>query len=114
YDKINLLGSFIQLTNLKKYYSVESIKISNNRVRQFYGDINYQIAENWTIGLGARIDLSRRSPNLLTRTIRVTYAKDCVRITTKIYSDYLADGSRGIKKTTSSPTISIGLKVLNM
>ncbi|WP_041472524.1 LPS-assembly protein LptD [Rickettsia rickettsii] len=114
YDKINCLGSFIQLTKLNKYYSIESIKVSNNRVRQFYGDINYQLAENWTIGFGARIDLSRRAPNLLTRTIRMTYAKDCVRITAKIYSDYLADGSRGIKKTTSSPTISIGLKVLNM
>ncbi|MCZ6901845.1 MAG: LPS-assembly protein LptD [Rickettsia endosymbiont of Ixodes persulcatus] len=113
-NKINFLGSFIQLTNLKKYYSVESIKVSNNRVRQFYGDINYQLAEHWIVGFGARIDLSKRSPNLLTRTIRVTYAKDCVRITAKIYSDYLADGSRGIKKTTSSPTISIGLKVLNM
>ncbi|ADE30220.1 LPS-assembly protein LptD [Rickettsia prowazekii] len=114
YNKINFLGSFIQLTNLKKYYSVESIKVSNNRVRQFYGVINYQLAENWTIGFATRIDLSRRSPNLFTRTIRVTYAKDCVRITTKIYSDYLADGSRGIKKTTSSPTVAVSLKVLNM
>ncbi|MCZ6925394.1 MAG: hypothetical protein O7D30_08930, partial [Rickettsia endosymbiont of Ixodes persulcatus] len=48
---------FIQLTNLKKYYSVESIKVSNNRVRQFYGDINYQLAEHWIVGFGARIEL---------------------------------------------------------
>ncbi|HJD55513.1 MAG TPA: LPS-assembly protein LptD [Rickettsia endosymbiont of Pyrocoelia pectoralis] len=114
YDKINLLGSFIQLTNLKKYYSIESIKVSNNRVRQFYGNINYQLTDNWSVGIDGRIDFSKRSPSLLTRTIRVTYVKDCVRITAKLYSDYLADRSRGIKKTTSSPTISIGLKVLNM
>ncbi|XVN41801.1 MAG: LPS-assembly protein LptD [Rickettsia endosymbiont of Argas persicus] len=114
YNKINFLVSFIQLTNLKKYYSIESIKLSNNRVRQFYGDVNCNLTENWSMGIGGRIDLSRRSPSLLTRTIRVTYAKDCVRIAVKVYSDYLADKSRGIKKTTSSPTISIGLKVLNM
>ncbi|WP_347938994.1 LPS-assembly protein LptD [Rickettsia oklahomensis] len=114
YNKINCLGSFIQLAKLKKYYSVENTRVANNRVQQFYGDINYQLADNWIVGFGGRIDLSKRSPNLLTRTIRVTYAKDCVRITAKIYSDYLADGSRGIKKTTSSPTLSIGLKVLNM
>lgn len=114
YDKINVIGSYIQLTNLKKYYSVESIKFSNNRVRQFYGDLNYQLTDNWSVGIGGRIDLSKRSPNLLTRTIRVTYAKDCVRIAAKVYSDYLVDKTRGIKKTTSSPTISIGLKVLNM
>ena len=114
YDKINCAGSFTQLANLKKYYSVESIKVSNNRVRQFYGDLSYQLGENWSVGVSGRIDFSKRSPNLLTRTIRVTYVKDCVRITAKIYSDYLVDKSRGIKKTTSSPTVSIGLKVLNM
>jgi len=114
YDKINVLGSFIQLTNLKKYYSIESIKLSNNRVRQFYGDINYRLTDSWSVGIGGRIDFSKRSPSLLTRSIRVTYAKDCVRIVAKVYSDYLVDKSRGIKKTTSSPTISIGLKVLNM
>jgi len=114
YDKINITGSFIQLTNLKKYYSAEAIKLSNNRVRQFYGDVSYQLTDNWSVGVNGRIDFSKRSPSLLTRTIRVTYAKDCVRIAVKLYSDYLVDKTRGIKKTTSSPTISVGLKVLNM
>lgn len=114
YNKISFISSFIQLTNLKKYYSREAIKLSNNRARQFYGDVHYQLTDNWSVGISGRIDLSKRSPSLLTRTIRVTYAKDCVRIAAKIYSNYLVDQSRGIKKTTSLPTISIGLKVLNM
>lgn len=114
YGKISFTSSFIQLTNLKKYYRAENIQLSNNRARQFYGNVNYQLTDNWSIGIGGRIDLSKSSADLLTRTIRVTYAKDCVKIAAKIYSDYLSDESRGIKKTRSSPTISIGLRVLNM
>lgn len=114
YGGISVTSSFIQLTTLKKYYREENIQLSNNRARQFYGNVNYQLTDHWSVGIGGRIDLSKSSADLLTRTIRVTYAKDCVRIAAKIYSDYLSDESRGIKKTRSSPTISIGLRVLNM
>ncbi|HJD64703.1 MAG TPA: LPS-assembly protein LptD [Rickettsia endosymbiont of Diachasma alloeum] len=114
YGRISLTGSLIQLTNLKKYYRAEAMQLSNNRARQFYGNVNYQLTDNWSIGIGGRIDLSKGSADLLTRTIRVTYAKDCVRIATKIYSDYVSDESRGIKKTKSLLTISVGLRVLNM
>ncbi|WP_342270540.1 LPS-assembly protein LptD [Rickettsia endosymbiont of Orchestes rusci] len=113
-SKINIAGSFIQLTNLKKYYSIENRELSNNRVRQFYGDLGYRLTENWLVGFGGRVDISTKKPQLLSRTIKVTYFKDCVRIAAKISSDYMVDASRGIKKTTSSWSVSIGLKILNM
>lgn len=113
-DKINIAGSFIQLTNLKKYYSIENKELSNNRVRQFYGDLGYRLTENWLVGFGARIDVSTKKPHLLSRTIKVTYFKDCVRIAAKISSNYMDDAARGIKKTTSVWSASIGLKILNM
>ncbi|WP_341793631.1 MULTISPECIES: LPS-assembly protein LptD [unclassified Rickettsia] len=113
-NKINIAGSFIQLTNLKKYYSIENRELSNNRVRQFYGDLGYRLTENWLVGFGGRVDISTKKPQLLSRTIKVTYFKDCVRIAAKISSDYMVDASRGIKKTTSSWSVSIGLKILNM
>lgn len=112
--KVNILASFIQLSDLKKYYSIEHIMLSNNRVRQFYGNFDYNLTKNWTVGISGRVDVSTKRPQLLARTIKVTYFKDCVRIAAKISSDYLVDNTRGIKKTISSPTISIGLKTLNM
>ncbi|WP_422229049.1 LPS-assembly protein LptD [Rickettsia endosymbiont of Halotydeus destructor] len=113
-DKINIMGSFIQLTNLKKYYSIENKELSNNRVRQFYGDLGYRLTENWLVGFGARVDVSTQKAQLLSRTIKVTYFKDCVRIAAKISSDYMVDAARGIKKTSSVWSASIGLKILNM
>jgi len=113
-EKIQFTTAFVKLENLKKYYPYENRILSKNRAKQIYYDIDYHLTENWLIGNDMRVNLSDRKARILNKSIKVTYLKDCVRITGKISDDYTSDNTRGIRKTPSSIGISIGLKVLNM
>ena len=113
-DRIQLTAAFIKLENLKKYHSNVNIIVSKNTAKQIYYDVDYQLTPNWLIGNDMRIDLSTKKTQILNKSIKVTYLKDCVRIVGKLSSDYTFDDTRGIRKSSSSFTMSIGLKVLNM
>ena len=114
-DKIQYTLSFIKLNNLKKYYLVDNKQLSTNinNIKQAHSDIQYQLTPSWLIGYEIQVDISTRKPQLLYKSIKVTYAFDCVSITCRLYDDYTSDYSRGITKVRSK-TISLGLKVLNM
>lgn len=111
-EKFQLTAGLTQIANLQKYYFKKVI--TNNKVRQLYYILSYQLTENWSLGYDMRVDLPKKKLNILSKTIQVTYFKDCVRIAAKLSDDYVADSVRGIKKSSSSPTISVGLKILNM
>lgn len=113
-DRFQLEASFIQLMNLSKYYTAKNIMVDYNKTRQLYYSIGYQITENWLINYTMHVNLSRKHPNIFSKSIKVTYLKDCVKIAAKISDDYMSDGKRGIRKSSFAPTISVGLKILNM
>lgn len=113
YNKLELTTSFINLENLKKYYTLENDVIQKNRATQAYYNIGYQLTNQWYIGNEMRVDLSRNKPQTFYRSIKVTYLNDCVSMTLKFYEDYTADPTRGIRKV-SGKTITLGLKILNM
>ncbi|WP_425362072.1 LPS-assembly protein LptD [Candidatus Tisiphia endosymbiont of Mystacides longicornis] len=109
---IQLTAGFVRILNLRKYYSTD--ELIDSKVRQLYYNLTYQLAENWSIAYDMRIDWSKDKINILSKSIQVTYLNDCVRIAGKLSDNYMGDSSRGIKKTFAVPTISVGLKILNM
>lgn len=113
-DKFQIETSFIQLMDLKKYFSPKNTIIDYNKTRQLYYSIGYQLTENWLITNSVRVNLSKKHPQIFAKSIKVTYLKDCVKISAKISDDYMSDGKRGISKSSFVPTISVGLKILNM
>jgi LPS-assembly protein len=113
-DMVQFTSAFTKLENLRKYYANDGANISNNRAEQVYYDIDYKLTSNWSLGNEMRLELSKKKMQMLSKTIKVTYLKDCVRISAKLADDYTSDNTRGIRKSSSSFTISIGLKVLNM
>ncbi len=113
-EKLYLNSSYVKLQNLKRYYSTnDNFNFTKDNAKQAYYNVRYQLTPNMTVGNEVRIDLSSKKMPLLYRSIRVTYRYDCVSIGAKFYDDYTSDSIRGIKKT-STKTISVGLKVLNM
>lgn len=111
FDKFQLTTTFAQCKNLKKYYLID--KIADNKLRQLYYDFSYQLTDNWHISYNMRLDFPKTKLQVLSKSIKVTYLNDCVRIVGQLSDDYMMDNKRGIKKS-SLPTISIGLKILNM
>ncbi len=110
-DKFQFTSSFSQCKNLKKYYLLDTV--AENKLRQLYYDFSYQLTNNWLISYNMRLDFPKTKLRVFSKSIQVTYLNDCVRIVGKLSDDYMIDKGRGIKKS-SSPTISIGLKILNM
>lgn len=110
--KIQLTAGLVQISNLQKYYFTD--KLTDNKIRQFYYNFTYQLTENWSVAYDMRVDWPKSKLNVLSKSIQVTYLNDCVRIAGKLSDNYMEDGSRGIKKNSAVPTISIGFKILNM
>lgn len=110
---LQLTFNFIKLTNLKKYYSEENYYLTKNNATQIQYIINYQLNSNWLISHDMRLDLIKGRIKPISKTIRVTYFKDCVKISAKLYDNYTSDRIRGIKEV-HSKTVTFGLKVLNM
>ena len=113
YDKLQFNSTFISLENIDKYYTSDDFTPASNHAKQFYYNVHYQLAPNWSIGHDMRFDLGAKKIQPLYKSIRVTYFKDCVSIALKLYDDYTFDSSRGIKKT-HGKSVTLGLKVLNM
>ncbi len=112
YKTIQLTAGLVQISNLQKYYFAN--ELTDNKIRQLYYNFTYQLAENWSVAYDMRVDWSKNKINILSKSIQVTYLNDCVRIAGKLSDNYMGDSSRGIKKTFAVPTISVGLKILNM
>lgn len=107
--------SFTELRNLSKYFSEEGFNITQDKFSQVNFNVNYRLATNLWVGLGANIDISDNKPaKILFKTIKVTYLFDCVSIDAAVTDNFLHDESRGVKKVKSNITFSIGLKVINM
>ncbi|XVN42586.1 MAG: LPS assembly protein LptD [Candidatus Rickettsia vulgarisii] len=109
--KLQFTTSFIQIKNLKKYYSMNNM--ADDKLRQMYYNLSYQLTDTWSVSYGMRLNAPKTKLSILSQSIRVTYQNDCVRISTQLSDDYMVDNRRGIKKT-SLPTVTIGLKILNM
>ncbi|MDR0296610.1 MAG: LPS assembly protein LptD [Rickettsia sp.] len=112
YKTIQLTVGLVQISNLQKYYSAN--ELTDNKIKQLYYNFTYQLAENWSVAYDMRVDWSKNKINILSKSIQVTYLNECVKISGKLSDNYMGDNSRGIKKTLAVPTISVGLKILNM
>lgn len=110
-NKFQFTSAFIQIKNLRKYYSINNM--THDRLRQIYYNLSYQLTDTWSISYGMRLDAPKTKLSILSQSIRVTYQNDCVRIGAQLSDDYMVDTKRGIKKS-SLPTVTIGLKILNM
>ncbi|MCC8417197.1 MAG: LPS assembly protein LptD [Rickettsia endosymbiont of Bryobia graminum] len=110
-EKLQFTTAFIQIKGVKKYYSIDNK--TYDRLRQVYYNLSYQLTDTWSVSYGMRLDVPKTKLSVLSQSIRVTYQNDCVRISTQLSDDYMVDTKRGIKKT-SLPTVTIGLKILNM
>jgi LPS-assembly protein len=113
YGKINLTSGLIKLENIKKYYTEGNLTLPKNHLMQGYYNIDYQLTDNWLLGNEMQFDLRGKSMKLISKSIRVTYFKDCVKIGVIFYDNYTYDNKLGVKRT-SNKTIAIGLKALNM
>lgn len=114
FDKVRVGSSYVSLNKISRYYSEEGFKIPENSARQLKFDVDYNLSDNITIGGDLRLDItSKEKHKPINRTIRMTYTKDCVSISGKLFDDYTEDSVRGLKKVRSK-TFSLGLKVLNM
>lgn len=112
--KLNLMISAIKMRNIREFYFNEKLERNKGFVKQINVDLSYLIDYNLLVANELRLDISSRSKaQVFYKSVRMTYFYDCVSFTTKFSSDYMIDGSRGIKKVNSN-TISLGLKVLNM
>ncbi|WP_341749347.1 LPS-assembly protein LptD [Candidatus Tisiphia endosymbiont of Sialis lutaria] len=109
---IQLTVGLAQISNIQKYYSTN--ELIDNKVRQLYYNFTYQLAENWSVAYDMRVDWAKNKIYILSKSIQVTYLNECVKIAGKLSDNYMGDNSRGIKKTFAVPTISVGLKILNM
>ncbi len=112
FKTIQLTAGLVQISNLQKYYFTN--ELTGNKIRQLYYNFTYQLAENWSVAYDMRVDWSKNKINILSKSIQVTYLNDCVRIAGRLSDTYMGDNSRGIKKASAVPTISVGLKILNM
>ncbi len=112
FKTIQLTVGLVQISNLQKYYFTN--ELTGNKIRQLYYNFTYQLAENWSVDYDMRVDWSKNKINILSKSIQVTYLNDCVRIAGRLSDTYMGDNSRGIKKASAVPTISVGLKILNM
>jgi LPS-assembly protein len=114
FDKARAGISYVSLNKISRYYSEEGFKIPDNSSKQLKFDIDYDLSDNITIGGDLRLDITGKEKHkTINRTIRMTYTKDCVSISGKLFDDYTEDSARGLKKVRSK-TFSLGLKVLNM
>lgn len=113
YKKLQLSFNFIKLSNIKKYFSDENFSLTANKAIQAQYAIEYSLNTNWTFSHKMHLDISKKRINPLNKTIRVTYFKDCVKISLKLYDNYTSDPNRGIKQV-HSKTVALGLKILNM
>ncbi len=111
-NQFQVTSSLVQISNLQKYYFINTLPA--NKLRQIYYNFSYQLTDNWLLSHNMRLDLSKTKRRVLSKSIKVTYLNDCVRIAAQLSDDYMVDSRRGIKKTFSLPTISLGLKILNM
>ncbi|WP_375327063.1 LPS-assembly protein LptD [Candidatus Tisiphia endosymbiont of Nemotelus uliginosus] len=111
-NKFQFTSSFAQISNLKKYYLINTVEY--NKLRQLYYSVSYQLTDNWLLSYNMRLDCPKTKRRILSKSIKVTYLNDCVRIAAQLSDDYMVDSKRGIKKSFSLPTIAIGLKILNM
>ncbi len=102
---VTVNGGWVKLNN---------VHLGNiNKISQLYMDGGYMFNDNWSFGLGSRVDITSSHPRQLSRSMRVTYKGDCVSITTTVSNDYTVDSSRAIRKS-KNLSISLGLKTLNM
>ncbi len=114
-DRLKLNTSLITIKNLKKYYTGWSVDNSDvNDITQSYFDISYNLTDNWTIGYETVFDLSKAKPDLFMNKATLSYNKDCISVSFGIYNNFMSDSSRAIKQYLAVPTISIGLRTLNM
>jgi LPS-assembly protein len=114
FNKIQTSINYVALNNISRYYSDNEFKIPLNKSKQIQFEADYQISDNLTFGGDIRFDITNIAKyKTINKTIRMTYTKDCVSMSIKLFDDYTTDKTRGLKKV-HGKTFSIGLKVLNM
>lgn len=116
FGPLDLMSGFVYANNLNKDqqldYSTDPQFYSY--AKQLYYNLDYRLTDNWLITYNMRIDFQKDKQKVLAKSIQVTYLNDCVRISASLSDDYMVDRTRGIKKSVSLPTITVGLKILNM
>ena len=107
-------GNITTLHNLFKYYYIDNYYQKQNRLRQL--NINFGLYLNNNIHLSGEsiIDASHNHKfKQILRSIKMTYEKDCVSITGKIFDDFTQDVANSVNKN-HSISFSVGLQIINM
>lgn len=113
-DKFSFSANYTTLHNISRYFADNNFSVKNNKLKNATFNASLEIIDGLTLTASSIYDLSeKRKFNQLTRTIGVTYIKDCVSIYGKLSDDFTQDKGRGVKKIRSK-SFSIGLKGLNM
>jgi len=110
-ENLIMSASLTKLSNIDRYYADDGFKVIDNKVTQLFFDTKYQIIHNMWFRVGAGLDLGKNKIRLLNRTIGVTYLKDCVSVSAKIYDDYTQDDKIGLTQT-RSVSFAVGLKII--
>lgn len=113
-ENFNFATHYITLHKISKYFANDNYIVNNNQLKNVTFNASYKITDILSIAGASTYDLSATGKfNQLTRTISVTYFKDCVSISAKISDDFTQDKGRGVKKI-KSQSFAVGLKVINM
>ena len=114
FGSLYLTSGFVYANNSNKNQQDDYSANTQEYLKQLYYNVNYRLTDNWLVAYDMRVNLLKNKQKVLAKSIKVTYLKDCVRISASLSDDYMVDNTRGIRKFVACPTITIGLKILNM
>lgn len=114
FGPLYLTTGFVYANNSNKNQQDDYSANTQDYLKQLYYNVNYRLTDNWLVAYDMRVNLLKNKQKVLAKSIKVTYLNDCVRISASLSDDYMVDNSRGIRKAVALPTITIGLKILNM
>ena len=114
FGPLYLASGFVYADNSNKNQQDDYSANTQEYLKQLYYNVNYRLTDNWLVAYDMRVNLLKNKQKVLAKSIKVTYLKDCVRISASLSDDYMVDNTRGIRKVVACPTITIGLKILNM
>jgi hypothetical protein len=111
--KLKARVGIAKLSQIATYFGELNLSEPHNKMSQFNGELNYEIARGFWVGAGLRANISHPKTQLLSRNIHMTYIFDCVSMSLGWTDNLFTDKARGIKKR-SFPNFALKLKVLNM
>ncbi len=113
HERFDLSSEYIILHKISNYFADNKLNITRNKIRNWHINGDLKINDNFSVVSGALFNiLNNNKIKLLTRSIGVTYVKDCVSISAKVSNDFTQNSKRGVGKV-ESYSFTIGLKVLN-